>query len=211
MESFEEIVQLIRNSDRAIIAVTGIPGSGKSTFSQALSKSLNSETDSAAVIQFDGYHKYKENLTPDQLELRGRIDTFDFNKFKSDLLNFYEYRMYNNSIIKEFYFPSFDHSMKDPIENNIIIKSDTNYIIVEGLFVACKQLDCASLFDFNIFLDAKIEDSMDRVAKRNFHAGLSTTYENSVSRTNNNDRINALFVIENTVYNSKTIKFNYIP
>ena len=32
MESFEEIIQLIRNSDHAIIAVTGIPGSGKSTF-----------------------------------------------------------------------------------------------------------------------------------------------------------------------------------
>lgn len=38
-------------------------------------------------------------------------------------------------------FPSFDHAVKDPVEDSIILTSDIDYVIVEGIYIFDKSLD----------------------------------------------------------------------
>lgn len=37
-------------------------------------------------------------------------------------------------------FPSFDHALKDPIENDISLEEDIEHVIVEGIYVFDKSL-----------------------------------------------------------------------
>lgn len=74
----------LKLKSKVIIGICGIPGSGKSTFSVQLSNSLPD----SIVIPFDGYHKYRKELNEDQIKYRGRFDTFNLDKFKSDFLEF---------------------------------------------------------------------------------------------------------------------------
>jgi pantothenate kinase len=203
--------------EHVIIGLSGIPGSGKSTFSQHLKEKLNSlfkdkdlrnnQDEVCMIIQFDGFHKYKKDLFDDQMEYRGRIDTFDLEKFRLKLEELKIFTKLKNSSNKnpnnensyndKINFPSFDHSKGDPIENDISISKNTQFIIIEGLYLFVKDLDCINNFDLSIFLKTEINESMERVSLRNFKAGISKTYEESIIRTNKNDKANALYVLSN--------------
>jgi len=187
----EKIISLknsCQNKKKFFIGVCGIPGSGKSTFSNILKEKLNN----AIVIPLDGYHIFRKNLDEEQLKFRGRHDTFDLKKFKEDFM-----RIYESKKDEKFYFPSFDHSMKDPIENEIVTSGETFYIF-EGLYLYLNELDIKKCFDLKIFLVSHIDQAMERVSKRNFKAGITRTYEESTNRTEISDKINALYVLENS-------------
>jgi len=59
----------------------------------------------------DGYHLYLKDLDDEGIRRRGAPYTFNFQKFWKDL-----YSLKEN---KTGFFPSFDHSVKDPVENDI--------------------------------------------------------------------------------------------
>ena len=62
----------------------------------------------------DGYHLYRKELNSEQTKRRGAPDTFNKAKFKEDLI-----KCIKNEF--EYCFPSFDHSVQDPIEGDIIV------------------------------------------------------------------------------------------
>lgn len=62
---------------------------------------------------------------------RGAPDTFDSVRFKKDLLKLKE--------IGKGSFPSFDHALKDPFEDDIRIEATTKIIIVEGLYLFLEE------------------------------------------------------------------------
>ena len=98
---------------------------------------------------------------------------------------------------EKFYFPSFDHSIKDPIEFEIVTSGETFYIF-DGLYLYLNELDIKKFFDLKIFLVSNIDKAMERVSKRNFKAGITRTYEESTHRTEISDKVNALYVLENS-------------
>jgi pantothenate kinase len=57
----------------------------------------------------DGYHIYRKDLDEDGLKFRGAPFTFNKDKFKQDLQKLKK--------TNEGSFPSFEHSIKDPIED----------------------------------------------------------------------------------------------
>jgi pantothenate kinase len=220
LSKLQEIIsEKINKLNRCIlIGVSGIPGAGKSTFSEELKKYLSKPQNLVNVIPFDGFHKYKSELTADQIIYRGRIDTFDLLKFKNkieELKYFFNETPHglnkNNNLNeqKNLFFPSFDHSIGDPIENDIEISNETNIVIIEGLYLFCKEVACLDYFDIKIFLQTDVAESMQRVAKRNYEAGISKSLEDSLNRTNINDKENALYVIKN-LGQSEMININYI-
>ncbi len=92
----------------------------------------------------DGYHLYRKDLDSEGIRRRGAPFTFDLAKFKKDIS-----ALKQN---KEGKFPSFDHSLKDPIEDDIVITKNDKVIIMEGLYLFLKEMDIDELLDYKIFL-----------------------------------------------------------
>jgi pantothenate kinase len=176
------------NKKRTFVGICGIPGAGKSTFAAE----LHSKLSDSIIIPLDGYHKYRSTLTDEQLYYRGRADTFDLQKFKNDFLE-----LLNNEN-EGHYFPSFQHDVKDPVENDIKVTKEHSIIIFEGLYLFLEELDIDRYFDFKVFFNSDVQLAMERVALRNFKAGITETLEESVKRANESDLLNAYYVLDNS-------------
>lgn len=98
------------------------------------------------------------------------------------------------------YAPSFDHAVKDPVSNDIAVPPTARIIVFEGLYTALDAdgwRDAHALMDEVWFVDADIETATQRVAKRNFAAGISATFEESLARTKESDMRNARDILDN--------------
>lgn len=194
-----------------LIGISGIPGSGKTSLSNYLiDKLIKIYNLKGKVIPLDGYHIKLKNLNPLIKSRRGCIDSFDLEKFKKDMFklsNCNNNNIYSNNILK---FPSFNHSLKDPIENNILIDLDTlDYLIIEGLYLYTdnnehiKDIISNNIYDLKLFINYNVEKCMERVIIRNFNSKVDNslhTIEDYRNRINNNDRINSKYIIDYTNY-----------
>lgn len=110
-----------------IIGVSGIPGSGKTTFVNEIVNEFNNrcikngyKNNVCTSISMDGFHipKYILNTynNPDEMYLRrGAYWTFDSYKF----INFLKSLKNSNKLISA---PSFNHKIADPVEDDIVIE-----------------------------------------------------------------------------------------
>lgn len=87
----------------------------------------------------DGYHIYRKDLNEEGMKRRGAPFTFDFVRLRKDLIKLRE--------TGEGVFPAFDHAVKDPEENAIIVTKNDKVIIIEGLYLFLKELDLTGIFD----------------------------------------------------------------
>ncbi|KAI9869703.1 MAG: hypothetical protein M1823_008982, partial [Watsoniomyces obsoletus] len=97
------------------------------------------------------------------------------------------------------YAPSFNHAVKDPVENDIGIPPTARVVIFEGLYVALNRdgwRDAAELMDEIWAIETSMGVAQARVAKRNFAAGITATLEESMMRTRASDMQNARDVMD---------------
>ncbi|MBL8889969.1 MAG: hypothetical protein JNL67_08320 [Planctomycetaceae bacterium] len=167
-----------------LIAVVGVPGSGKSTLCQSLAQRLPR----AVVLPMDGYHVPREQLSDADLKRRGAPHTFDFAQFKADLENLRRFRTGR--------FPAFDHAKKDPEPNAIHVTPENAPILVEGNYLLLQAWGLAELFDFKIFLDCDISRAMARVETRLFECGIVPTRAAAIQQVATNDRLNADLILQ---------------
>jgi pantothenate kinase len=92
-----------------LVAIVGIPGSGKSTVAAALAACVSG----AVVVPMDGYHLPRAALDADGLARRGAPDTFDPDALRADLRALRE--------AGGGAFPAFDHAVKDPEPAAIVV------------------------------------------------------------------------------------------
>jgi pantothenate kinase len=183
--------QSLPNNKQLLIGLCGCPGSGKTT----CSSKLNSLIPNSVVIPMDGYHlyRYELDLFPDAIEAharRGAHFTFNSNKFyeKMTLLKDNGYGL----------FPSFDHKIGDPIEDDIEVKNTTKVVIIEGLYLL---LDIEpwnllkDIFHYTIYIDVELSTLRNRIIKRHLKVGMDEV--TAVHRVDNNDLINATEIILN--------------
>lgn len=191
------------SSKRVVIGITGIPGSGKTTLTSKLCDVLNRQGVATQGISQDGFHYYRQQLylmknSREAVERRGAPFTFDAVKFLRliEKLNDPKYQG------KKIPAPSFDHSKKDPIENDVIIKPETKVIVVEGNYLALKDdvwKELAQYFDEIWRLEVLLKDAKERLVARHLAAGICNTKEEAERRAEENDLVNGRYILEELI------------
>ncbi|KAH6642288.1 P-loop containing nucleoside triphosphate hydrolase protein [Boeremia exigua] len=189
--------QALNPRQRILVALAGVPGSGKSTVSYALLQELvRRGVNDVTIVPMDGFHYTKKVLSAFQdpenaFQRRGAPFTFDARSFISLV------KMLRTSPVttgdepeQPVYAPSFDHAVQDPVENDIAISSRSRVIIVEGNYTLLNQKpwnEITGLCDEKWFVDVPPETVKNRLAARHLAAGIETSYEAAVRRAERND------------------------
>ncbi|RMZ86953.1 hypothetical protein DV736_g5824, partial [Chaetothyriales sp. CBS 134916] len=209
--------QTLDASQRLLIAIAGIPGSGKTTLAAHVVRAINklyhedfsrrhpnlphgSQPNLAIVVPLDGYHLTRQQLAemPNAEEAifrRGAAFTFD-SKAYYQLVR--RVRAPLEATTVTIYAPSFDHSIKDPVAMDIGIPPTARIVVFEGLYVALDRegwRDAAELMDELWFIEVAFSVAAERVATRNYAAGISSSLEESRARTEASDMRNGREVV----------------
>ncbi len=121
---------LLGTGRRALLGVSGAPGSGKSTFASGLAERLRADGLSVALVPMDGFH-----LAQDELERRGlrdvmgRIDTFDADGYLTML------RALRDGSGRTIPAPDFDRTVEEPVPDAIEVGPDVDLVITEGNYL----------------------------------------------------------------------------
>jgi pantothenate kinase len=166
-----------------LIAIAGVPGSGKTT----LCKALHQQMPGSIIVPADGYHIPKAQLDEEGLRRRGLPRTFDKAACRRDLVQLKTNR--------EGKFPAFEHEEQDPRYNAIDVTRDHQPVIVEGLYLLMRDWQLEPLFDLKVFLDCPLDVCVDRVAARHLACGLCETPGQARARAEGNDRLNSLTIL----------------
>jgi len=184
---------------RWLIALAGIPGSGKSSLAQQLSQRVHqimgteAKREPITVVPMDGYHLTRAQLDqfPNAQEAharRGSEWTFD----PHALAVLLDRLVTDAGTVRA---PAFDHAKKDPSPDAIVVESYHKMVIVEGLYLLLQHEPWRSLvlpkFDLRCFISISEKRASKRVVKRHLAAGLSDTIEHAQARWDNNDSTNA--------------------
>ncbi|KAE8843715.1 hypothetical protein HRS9122_04818 [Pyrenophora teres f. teres] len=207
--------QHVPASQRYLIAVAGIPGSGKTTLASTLSTRLNAlhTTHSSATsnssplstfLPMDGFHLTRAQLSalPDPstaFARRGAPFTFNGPSFLSLV------RSLRSPILPEtstLYAPSFSHALKDPVENDIAIPPSVRIVVFEGNYCALDKApwsEAAALMDEVWFVEVDFEVARRRLVQRHVKAGIARDEEEAGNRADENDLVNGREIMENRV------------
>jgi pantothenate kinase len=166
-----------------LVAIAGIPGSGKTTLGDA----LIAKFPGAAVVPMDGYHLSRSQLDAEGLRRRGAPHTFDASAFRADIARLRQ--------LRSGLFPAFDHAEKDPRADAIRITPETPLVIVEGNYVLMRDWNLEELFGLRVFLDCDLERAIERLIKRHVASGICATADEARDRAMNSDRLNALLIL----------------
>ena len=227
---YRRLADTIRNKanghpkSRFLVAIAGIPGSGKTTTAEAVVRHLNQSTTSrASLLSMDGFHLSRAALDelPDPKAAharRGAPWTFDVSRFVAFICQLriwadeiplaipYSGSWPSKDIIHA---PSFDHQSKDPVENGLSITPDASIIIIEGNYLLLDDpgwRGIAEMVDYRVFVDTDPLEARDRLAERHLRAGIEKTLEDGYRRVDSNDFLNAIFIREKLLAPDMVVK-----
>lgn len=190
------------NDERVIVSLAGVPGSGKTTLASEVIKELNKQVKSVLVSQ-DGFHYYRSELTkfsnPEEaFRRRGAPFTFNAHRF----LNLVKQLRCNAKEREEVRAPSFDHRLKDPVEEDIVISPNISVVLLEGNYVALGDpiwSEISKTVDEIWFISSPAVLVRERLIQRHLDAGIASTQEEAVERAEGSDLINAKYIEKNSL------------
>lgn len=113
---------------RLILGIVGAPGSGKSTFAQALMDGLPGQ---AIVVPMDGYHLANTELARlNRHNRKGAEDTFDSAGYVALLR-----RLRDQPADEVVYAPAFRREIEEPIAGAIAVPAAVQLVIAEGNYL----------------------------------------------------------------------------
>jgi pantothenate kinase len=184
---------------RLIIGISGVPGSGKTTLAKLLVHNLNTLASSeiAILVPLDGFHLTRKQLdelpNPEEAHLRrGAPWTFDAQGYV-DAVHQVRNQSLENGV--DVLLPSFSHTLKDPVYEDVRVRSQHTVVVFEGLYVALNhdpwnQPVKDGCFDEIWFTKVDKDVASERLAKRHVAAGISPTIEAGRKRAVENDQVN---------------------
>lgn len=188
----DKVMDAPRKGKRRVVALAGPPGSGKSTLAEHLAKALTEAGCKTQVVPMDGFHLDNRILIDrNLLHRKGAAETFD----ARGLLSLAPRLASDTDVV----FPSFDRALDMSIGCAGVIASDNDTLIVEGNYLLLDMpvwRDLAAYWDFTIALRTPEKTLRERLIKRWRDNGLNR--EKAEERAEENDLVNARFVIDNT-------------
>lgn len=190
------LARLSADAPRALIALAGVPGSGKSTWAARLAADVNAALGPGmmAALGMDGFHLTQAALRqmpdPDAaFARRGAPWTFDVPALVARL------RAVRDAA-GDVPWPDFRHEIGDPVEGALVVGLETRLVLVEGLYLlhpADGWEALGTLWDERWYLDTSLEVAMTRLADRHI-AAWGLTRAEAAQRIAANDRLNAEIV-----------------
>ncbi|KAH7149205.1 P-loop containing nucleoside triphosphate hydrolase protein [Dactylonectria estremocensis] len=193
---------------RLLIGIAGIPGSGKTTLSQVITDRLNAHAASidpsapppATFVPMDGFHLTRAALSamPDPATAharRGAAFTFDAAKFLGLVTALCAAPIPAAPVLA----PSFDHAVKDPKDDDIVVLPEHRVVVLEGNYVALDAdvwRDAAALLDELWFVEVDFDVARLRLRERHVRAGIVKTIEEGDRRALENDLVNGEEILE---------------
>ncbi|GFG05571.1 putative uridine kinase C227.14 [Aspergillus lentulus] len=194
---------------RFLVAIAGIPGSGKTTTAAAVARLLNTSSPKrTTLLSMDGFHLSRATLDrlPNREEAyirRGAPWTFDAARFVQFIRRLRNWADSTPCASAEtIYAPSFDHEAKDPVENGIAITDDAEIVIIEGNYLLLDEpewREVAALVDYRVFVESDLQVARERVARRHVLAGIEKTLADAFRRVDSNDYLNAVTIREKLI------------
>ncbi|KAL5397841.1 hypothetical protein PMIN06_010754 [Paraphaeosphaeria minitans] len=208
-----ESYQNVPPSKRLLIAVSGIPGSGKTTLAAIVSNRLNelhaqqspgtcNGNPLSAFLPMDGYHLSRRQLDalPDPVSAharRGAEFTFDGESFLKLVKKLREPLCPETQTL---FAPSFDHATKDPVADDIAIAPSIRIIIFEGNYLSLDKPPwkyAAAMMNELWFVEVDREVARNRLIYRHVRAGIADDEVSAARRADENDLVNGKEIIEN--------------
>ncbi|KAJ9226332.1 hypothetical protein DTO027B5_2887 [Paecilomyces variotii] len=195
---------------RLMIAISGIPGSGKTSLARAMAERINQLYKNehpelppiALAVPMDGYHLTRAQLAqmPDPefaAARRGAAFTFDPEKFLKLVKSLREEVTPETPTV---YAPSFDHAVKDPVEDDIAIPPTSRVIFFEGNYLSLDKEPwntAAKLMDELWFVEVDFETARKRLIRRHVAAGIAKDEADADKRARENDLVNGREIVDN--------------
>ena len=194
------------DQNRVIVVLAGPPGSGKTTIGAKVVSRLNASTTTpfAAVVPMDGFHLSRATLDemPNRVEAyarRGASWTFD----KAGVLDLVEELSKSRfETPKTIFAPSFDHTVKDPVEGGIMISPEVKFVLLEGNYLLLDEhpwSQIKGLVDEAWFVDVNPALARGRIARRHMKSGIELNWDDATRRAEGNDLMNGVVIRENLV------------
>ncbi|CAG8477841.1 4725_t:CDS:2 [Paraglomus brasilianum] len=187
---------------RFLLAIAGIPGSGKSTFAKNIVNGVNNsfEHEAAVLVPMDGFHYTKKELegfeNPEEARMRrGAHWTFNAQGLLSLI-----------SLLREditdapIFAPSFIHGIGDPKEDDIQVSITHRLVVLEGLYLHLTEPppwnEISSNMDELWFITVDPALARSRLIKRHMKSGIALTEDAAAHRADTNDIPNGEFLLK---------------
>lgn len=180
-----------------VIAVAGVPGAGKSTMVTRVVDELAAVGVGAKLLPQDGYHYSRAQLArfadpAEAVRRRGAPFTFDSQSFVETVE-----QLKGEGLNGSVWAPLFDHSIKDPVENDICIGPEIKVVFVEGNYVGLEEAPWDRVHgasDEYWFVDTAPELVRERLIARHLALGVAATAEEAAERCDGLDGDNAEYI-----------------
>ncbi|KAG9300394.1 hypothetical protein G9A89_010018 [Geosiphon pyriformis] len=210
-----EKLPFLETKTRLLIAIAGVPGSGKTSLARTLISNINNRhgMEVAAMIPMDGFHYPKSALdkfaNPKEAhDRRGSHWTFDVEGLLVLTRNLRAKIDDEKSL--EISAPSFDHAVGDPIPDDIKIFPHHRIIILEGLYLHLSKpdpwLEISKQMDELWFVEVDMVIARTRVIRRHLTSGIAKDKKSAIFRVENNDMPNAEYLLKNRVSPTRVIQ-----
>ncbi|MBJ7539661.1 ATP-binding cassette domain-containing protein [Marinomonas transparens] len=194
--ALNKIQSLLNKPQRTLIGLTGGPGSGKSTLASYLATQVTKQSEQIVCLSMDGFHLSKTQLSAlpnaeQAFARRGAPWTFDSAAF-IERVGRIRHAFQQEDIL----WPSFDHALGDPVENDVCIAKNAKVVLVEGLYLLHQQDGWQAskpLFDEHWFLDVPLNIAIERLAQRHM-AAWGFSHAQAMERIEQSDGLNAELV-----------------
>ncbi|KAI0461155.1 hypothetical protein LJB42_001170 [Komagataella kurtzmanii] len=160
------------------------------------------------VVPMDGFHLPLDVLPSELLPTRGSPETFDVRLLVKQIELLIETcKTTTADFVPNISVPSFDHAVKDPVPDSILLSQQTRVIIIEGLYLQCKFGEWSKInqlieknklknglriLSWQVGIDPI--EARQRVARRHLKNGLVSTIQEGLDKYDFNDRINRDFI-----------------
>ena len=140
---------------------------------------------------------------------RGAAFTFDGEKF---LRLVQSLREPITTESRDIYAPSFDHAVKDPVEDDIAIPTTCRAVFFEGNYLSLNKEpwnQAAALMDELWFVDVDFETARKRLIRRHVEAGIAKDEEEANKRALENDLVNGREIVDFRMDVQEIVKSEY--